>query len=64
KLPFATLKQLGVRQAKVRTIPLCLHSYSIAIPNFLHNQQNIFIRARLSHHLRYFIQGLRLRMIK
>ncbi|CAF2664473.1 unnamed protein product [Rotaria sp. Silwood2] len=64
KLPFATLKKLGVRQAKVRTIPLCLHSYSIAIPNFLHHQQNIFIRARLSHHLRYFIQCLRLRMIK
>ncbi|CAF1045423.1 unnamed protein product [Rotaria sordida] len=64
KLPFATLKKLGVRQAKVRTIPLCLHSYSIAIPSFLHHQQNIFIRARLSHHLRYFIQNLRLRMIK
>ncbi|CAF1196929.1 unnamed protein product [Rotaria sp. Silwood1] len=64
KLSFATLKKLGVRQAKVRTIPLCLHSYSMAIPNFLHHQQNIFIRARLSHHLRYFIQCLRLRMIK
>ncbi|CAF1550749.1 unnamed protein product, partial [Rotaria sordida] len=34
------------------------NSYSIAIPSFLHHQQNIFIRARLSHHLRYFIQNL------
>ncbi|UJR15463.1 hypothetical protein I4U23_002406 [Adineta vaga] len=64
KLQFATLKKLGVRQAKVRTVPLCLHSYSIVIPNFLHHQQNLFIRARLSHHLRYFIQCFRLRMIR
>lgn len=63
-MDFAALKKLGVRQAKVRTVPLCLHSYSVAIPNFLHDQQNVFIRARLSHHLRYFIQCFRLRMIK
>jgi len=64
KLHVTTLKKLGVRQEKVRTVPMCLHSYSVALPNFLHHQQNIFIRARLSHHMRFFIQCLRLRMLK
>lgn len=40
------LKRLKIRQAKVRTVPMCLHAKSVVIPEFV-GAENIFISADL-----------------
>lgn len=55
KLPDEMLKQLNIKQTKVRYVPMHLHSYRIILPEFWKNS-NVFITAKLPLH---FINNLK-----
>lgn len=57
------LQRLGVRQAKVRHIPMHLHAVNIILPEF-NNGRNIFISARLPRHFVQNMKWLKLKVPK
>ena len=60
KLHPIMLQRLGIRQAKVRTVPMHFHLRSVVIPEFL-NGQNLVISAPFPGHLVKNVKSLRLR---
>ncbi|XP_022097438.1 RNA pseudouridylate synthase domain-containing protein 4-like isoform X2 [Acanthaster planci] len=55
RLPMAILHQLGIRQAKARTVPMHLHAREIKLPEFL-NGKNLYIATRVP---RFFQQNMK-----
>ena len=49
------LQRLGVRQAKVRHIPMHLHAKALILPEF-NDGRNLFLSARLPKH---FVQNMK-----
>ena len=61
KLHPETLRRLGIRQAKVRHLPMHLHAKSIVLPQFTEDGRNLFITSRLPTH---FIQNMKWLQLK
>lgn len=55
KLHPEMLQMLGVRQAKVRHIPMHLHAKTVVLPEWT-NGRNLFLSARLPAH---FVQNMK-----
>jgi len=55
KLHPEMLQMLGVRQAKVRHVPMHLHAKAIVLPEWT-NGHNLFLSARLPPH---FVQNMK-----
>ena len=60
KIGGDALQRLGIRQAKVRDLPIFLHAKHISIPEILRNR-NIWIDATLPHHFVRTMQALRIK---
>lgn len=60
KLPMEMLKNLKIKQTKVRDVPMHLHSYRILLPEF-HNSSNVFITAKLPIHFVNNLKRLKLK---
>ena len=60
KLPPEMLERLGIRQSKVRNIPMHLHAYRIILPEFIKNQ-NVFVQAKLPFHFVYALKKLKMK---
>ncbi|KAK2166706.1 hypothetical protein NP493_1293g01033 [Ridgeia piscesae] len=57
------LQRLGVRQAKVRHLPMHLHAVNVILPEF-NNGHNVFISARLPRHFVQNMKWLKLKVPK
>ena len=55
KLHPEMLQMLGVRQAKVRHVPMHLHAKAVVLPEWT-NGRNLFLSARLPAH---FVQNMK-----
>lgn len=57
-LPGPLLKKLHLRQQKVRTLPVHLHSRTIVLPDIKPDGQSLFIHAPLPHHFKDVLKRL------
>ncbi|ELU05353.1 hypothetical protein CAPTEDRAFT_152236 [Capitella teleta] len=60
KLYPEILQKLGIRQSKVRHLPMHLHARAIVLPNFK-DGRNLFISARLPQHFSQNMKWLKLK---
>lgn len=54
------LKNLKIKQSKVRHVPLHLHSYRVLLPEF-HKSTNVFVTAKLPLHFINTLKKLKLK---
>ena len=63
RLEAETLQKLGVRQAKVRHIPMHLHAKQVILPEYRQGK-SFYVAAKLPIHFRQTMKWLGLRLLK
>ena len=60
KLPHDMLDRLGIKQSKVRNVPMHLHAASISIPGFGEDGNDLMILSPLPEFFRYTLKKLKI----